>query len=35
MVRLGHLEIIIVGKDILGKQLGDFQTIRECDRPET
>jgi len=35
MVRLGHLEIIIVGKDILAKQFGDFQTIQECDRPET
>lgn len=32
MVRLGHLEIIIVGKDILAKQFGDFQTIREYDR---
>ena len=35
MVRLGHLEIIIVGKDILAKQFGDFPTIGECDRPET
>jgi hypothetical protein len=33
MVRLGHLEIIIVGKDILAKQFGDFQTIRECAEP--
>jgi hypothetical protein len=35
MVRLGHLEIIIVGKDILAKQFGDFPTLREGDRRET
>ena len=35
MVRLGHLEIIIVGKDILAKQFGDFQKVRESDRRQS